>query len=647
MNIQELERFSPGHWYYDVNDQLKRYVYRRSEQAFAAGDAARDAITDCAQLEARQQQIRTDFIASLGGLPPSDTPLEAQTVGVVEGNGFRIEKVIFQSRPHHYVTANLYIPEGVQPPNAAVLYLSGHYDQAKHQPEYQTVCQILVQAGLIVFAQDPIGQGERFAYYAPELKGPIIGCGTTEHDYAGAQCLPLGDSLARYFLHDAMRGLDYLCSRPEVDPERIGVTGSSGGGTQSCLMMLADPRIAAAAPATFLMNRESYLLAGGAQDAEQVWPGFSALGYDHEDVLLAMTPRPVLVLAVTSDFFPIEGTRRTVARCRRLWEMFGKPDAIDLVEDNSTHAYTRPLAKAAARFFAHHLMGTEGTIDEEKIAPFDPKRLWCTISGQVHGEIPDSISVHEANLERLKALEKQRLAIPAAERWERAVAWLRERVTQNRLPQDLNPRFYRRDRYDELSIEMAMWWSQEGIFNNGYAFRDFRQGDKDLPVTLAVWEEGTNCLAPHLDWIRKTCNEGRTVLVLDVTGSGGLAPRSITLGAPDAFYGMQHKMATDLIWLDDDFAALRTFDVLRSLEMIARWPGMDASDIRLYGAGRQSVYGQLAAALDTRIGPVEIVNGMGSYAEWVGSRYYDTRNIHSVILREALRYFDLPDLETE
>ena len=157
---------------------------------------------------------------------------------------------VFQSRPRHYVTANLYLPDGLDKPHGAVLFLSGHGSLAKAAPEYQIVCQYLVHAGLIVLAQDPIGQGERYSYYDPALKIATVADCCPDHNYAGAQCEPLGDNLARYFLHDSMRALDYLCSRPEIDPNRIGVTGASGGGTQSCLMMVADPRLAAAAPAT-------------------------------------------------------------------------------------------------------------------------------------------------------------------------------------------------------------------------------------------------------------------------------------------------------------------------------------------------------------------------------------------------------------
>ena len=109
-----------------------------------------------------------------------------------------------------------------------------------------------------------------------------------------------------------MRGFDYLCTRPEVDPKKIGITGNSGGGTQSSMAMLWDRRYAAAAPATFIMTREEYLYVGGGQDSEQIWPGFTSNGYDHDDILFAMAPKPVLVLAVDYDFFPIEDRKSVV-----------------------------------------------------------------------------------------------------------------------------------------------------------------------------------------------------------------------------------------------------------------------------------------------------------------------------------------------
>ncbi|MDG0794213.1 acetylxylan esterase [Cohnella ginsengisoli] len=353
-------------------------MYDRSMAAFAQGDRDRDAIADRGQLEARREMLREKLIAAIGGLPSGDTPLNPRTRGVVAREGYVIEKVMFESRPRAYVTANLYVPDGIDSPRGAVLFLCGHDHEAKHGEEYQTVCGILVKAGLVVLAMDPIGQGERFSYYDASSGSLAVTDGIVEHDYAGQQCLPLGDGLARYFLHDAMRAVDYLAGRPEVDPARIGVTGNSGGGTQTSLMMLADPRIAAAAPATFIMSRESYLVTGQAQDAEQIWFGMTALGLDHEDILMAMAPKPVLVLAVTNDFFPIEGTHRTVERVRRIWTMYGCEDRLRFVEDDSHHKYTVPLAQAAAGFFREHLLADS----EEQ-----------TAGGSRHGR-PSSAVVH-------------------------------------------------------------------------------------------------------------------------------------------------------------------------------------------------------------------------------------------------------------
>ena len=117
-----------------------------------------------------------------------------------------------------------YIPEHITEPCGAVLFLCGHSHEAKQYMVYQTVCQYLALSGLIVLIQDPIGQGERFSYYEPALGKPTVSSTTYEHDYDGCRCLLTGDSIARYLVHDAIRSIDYLCSRPEVDPARIGVT---------------------------------------------------------------------------------------------------------------------------------------------------------------------------------------------------------------------------------------------------------------------------------------------------------------------------------------------------------------------------------------------------------------------------------------
>lgn len=645
MSLADLERLSPADWFFDVRDQLREHIYRRAERAFAAGDAARDALATPEQIVARQAQVRERFLASIAAETASNWPFDPQVVGEVRGDGFRIEKVLYQSRPHHTVTANLYIPDGLAGPSAAVLFLCGHHARAKHEPEYQRVCRTLCRAGLIVLAQDPIGQGERWSYWEPALQGCTIEPCCPEHDHAGAQCLPLGDALARYHLGDAMRSIDYLCTRPEVDPTRIGVTGNSGGGTQTCLMMLADPRIAAAAPATFVMNRETYMWTGGAQDAEQIWPGFTAAGHDHEDVLLCMAPKPVCVLAVTEDFFPIEGTRRTVERCRRIWRILGQPDALEYVEDESNHWFTPKLARAAALFFARRLLGATPTLPDDEPAAFEPSDLYCTRSGQVRGEIADAWFAYETNLERLEALEDAREQMESAARRQATAAFLRERIGRGRVACDLNPRVYSSTRWQDMAVAAAVWRTQPDLLGHGLLFRDALRAGESLPVTLAIWDEGTNRLQPHIDWISRTCRAGRAVLVLDTSGVGGLAPRPIC-GAPDLeFYGTLHKLADDLIWLDDDLVSLRTHDVLRAMELLPRMRGIDASDLAIRCEGRHGVYGRLAALLDPRLGRPQLGPGMATWRDWVAARLYDSRDIYSVILPGILRLCDLDDID--
>ncbi|MCE5200480.1 MAG: prolyl oligopeptidase family serine peptidase [Armatimonadota bacterium] len=645
ISINDLENAGPSVYMHDIGDQLKSHIYKRSEVAFALGDSARDAVTSAEQLETRQRLMRASFIDSFGGLPPSDWPLNARVVGTIECNGFRIEKIIFESRPQTFITANLYVPNHVNSPQGAVLFLCGHSDQAKHYGEYQTVCRYLVKSGLVVLTQDPVGQGERLSYFEKAIGDVTVHWGTREHEHTGNQCWLLGDGIARYFVHDAMRGVDYLLTRPEVDPNKIGVTGCSGGGTQTCLMMICDPRIAAAAPAAFVTNRQSYMYTGEAQDAEQIWPGMTALGFDHEDTLLMMAPRPVKILAATQDFFPIEGTRRTVARCRRFWEMLGYPDHLEIFEDDCTHQYSRPMAKAAAEFFSKHLLGREITPLDDDIEPLPPSQLWCTKSGQIRGDFDNARAVYEENQDRLSNMQNELALVPADERKKNVLEWLRERVFLHRKLCDLNPKFYNDAHTAELVTQECSWWSQEDIVNYGILLRDFHFAGQDLPVTLAVWDGGTNCIRPHMKWIRETCASGRAVLILDMSGIGSLEPNKLNSEPKYEPKGVFCKFSHDLMWLDDSLAAMRVYDVVRALDLIEAYPGLDASDICCYAHGRYGTYMRLAALLDERMKNLRVVDGQDSFAEMVQSRNYENYDVNAMIIPSILKHMDLPDAD--
>jgi hypothetical protein len=646
--IQGLERYVCT--LYDTRDQLKRHIFDRADQAFEAGDRARDEIADTEQLEARKAKMKEAFLSAMGELPPTGSPLHAKTTRTVQGTGYTVDNVIFESLPGHYVTANLYLPDRRVERSAAVLFLCGHEYEGKHSPYYHSVCLRFVRAGFVVMAIDPIGQGERLSFCrADNQESPEI-WGTREHQHFGVKCHTLGESVARYFIHDAMRAVDYLSERPEVDPSRIAVTGNSGGGTQTAMLMACDDRIAAAAPATFIMNRRQYMHAGGVQDAEQVWPGLTAAGFDHEDLLLLFAPKPLIILAAQYDFFPIEATRRTVARSRRFWELYGKSECLQLAEDRSTHRYTDKLADAAAQFFHKHLSPQLAAplAERELLAPLSAEQLICTSKGQVLLSVPDAKTIHDEIAARCDDLWRSRTQTPPEQRRSRALEWLREKVVSLRNPCDLNPRIVSLGETDGLSVQYALWWSQADLMNSGYLLRSASAGiEAKQPVTVGLWQGGTTSLSPHWPWIRETCGQGRTVLVLNCSGIGPHQPYPIYGKPARPFFGVNHKLADDLIWLGDSVAALRTYDVIRCIEAIKELNVSDEKEIDCYTVGCHSLYARLASALDERIGRIMTENPLHELSAWVQSERYEEEDVMDFVMPGILKHLELSELNAQ
>jgi cephalosporin-C deacetylase-like acetyl esterase len=470
-------------------------------------------------------------------------------------------------------------------------------------------------------------------------------CGSAEHDYVGSQCWPLGDSIARYFLHDAIRGIDYLCTRPEVDPERIGVTGNSGGGAQTCMLMLYDQRIAAAAPATFLTDMNAYMRTGIPQDAEQIWPGFVGAGLGHEDILLSMVPRPVLVLGAKYDYFPIEGTRKSIKRAKRFWKMYDKENCLELFEDESDHDYTEKMALKAAEFFSEHLLGRQIMPSGVMAKPLESSVLLCTKTGQVNGDMIGARNVFDENCERTIDLHRLRKKLNEKQQKDIAINWLKNKIYNNRKMCDLNPRIFFIEQVNELLVWDCLWWTQEGLFNHGILIKNSHFTAEEMPVTIAVWEGGTRQLKSQMKWIGKECEQARAVLVLDVSGVGYIAPNPINSYYHESdFGGAIAKLAYDLFWMDDSMAAMRTFDVIRAIDTVSYLHGLKTEDLCVYGYGQYGIYAQLAAVLDERIKGVNTEHCLESLEKLVCSEYYDSTDIMSILLPGMLKYFDLPDI---
>src|SRR5579883_643282 len=202
-------------------DMLAAYFVKKANALATEWDQKRAAIRTPAALEARNRFVRQKFIEMIGGFPER-TPLEPKIVKVIERDGYRVENLMFQSRPNLWVTGNLYVPTSGSGPRPAIISPCGHYPLARMIPTYQLAYQSLARAGFIVLAYDPPGQGERRYYWNPDTDVSEVSSPTYEHSMPGQLLLLMGTSLTAYMVWDGMRAVDYLLTRPEVDGKRIG-----------------------------------------------------------------------------------------------------------------------------------------------------------------------------------------------------------------------------------------------------------------------------------------------------------------------------------------------------------------------------------------------------------------------------------------
>ncbi len=326
-----------------------------------------------------QAEIKNGLCTSLSKF--EKTPLNAQITGTLERETFTVEKVLFESHPGFYITAALFLPNERQNPAPTVIYASGHTALGFRSETYQHVILNLVNKGFIVLAFDPPGQGERFLYPDAETGESQIGGPTTEHSYAGAQTLLTGSSLSDYFIWDGVRVLDYLETRDEVDMERIGITGRSGGGTQTAMISACDERIYAAAPECYITSFKRLLQSIGPQDAEQNPYHAIKKGIDHPDFIHARAPKPTLMITTTHDFFSIQGARETFAEVQKSYKAFGEPGNIKMVEDLGVHESTKNNREALYAFFQEHLK-LPGDNSDMETNPFSIEELQVTPTGQ-------------------------------------------------------------------------------------------------------------------------------------------------------------------------------------------------------------------------------------------------------------------------
>jgi pimeloyl-ACP methyl ester carboxylesterase len=377
--------------------QITPYLKYQTEMAWRQDEMRRktwQSIRTEQDLLRMQGQIRQKLLAMLGGLPATRTPLHPTITGRIPMQGFHIEKLIFESLPGVYVTALVYVPDDQKKNHPAVLVPPGHAPDGK--AHYQALCQRLVRRGYVVICWDPVGQGERSQFWDKKAGKSRYNLICAEHAVLGNLAYLAGTNLARWEIWDGMRAVDYLLTRPDVDPNRINITGTSGGGFQAANIAALDHRIKVAIPSCYItalpMRVYNRIFKDPDSDPEQDLYGMISNGVDHPGLLLLMYPRPVFVAAAVLDFFPIEGTHQTFREVEDFYTRFHHADRIGMAEGFHGHQYSEQNQEAALEFMDRF----NNFPAQQTLAPaveLDGKTLQCTGKGQVMLDFEDSRSL--------------------------------------------------------------------------------------------------------------------------------------------------------------------------------------------------------------------------------------------------------------
>lgn len=603
-----------SHMVLDATVQRVREIHRERR-------ARLDGIVTPAQAEAYQCEIRASIHRAFSPRP-AKTPLNTRVTGVLErpgspgGRAYRIEKLILESRPGLLVTANLYVPEGLDGPAPCVLGTCGHSDPGKACDLYQAFCQRLAQAGFVVLIYDPFGQGERDSYYGLDFALR----GTRAHNMLGKQLELSGEFFGMWRAWDGIRALDVLLSRPEVDPTRVGLTGNSGGGTMSTWLWAIEDRFTMAAPScfvtTFAHNLENELPA----DAEQCPPGVLGEGLEMADFILAGAPKPVLLMGQQYDYFDRRGLREAYQDVRQFYAVLGAPEGhTGLHIGPQGHGYSVHNQRAMVEFFCRHAGVPLVHVDETEV--LEPEALAATPQGQT---IPaGSVRAYTLSAAIAAGCAEQRV-VPDEPTLKSGLARLLSLPDTRAVPhyRVLRPV---RQLADEQGQEVVLARYAVETEMPIRAFLWKRMADPDHAYSLDVEPEVTLYL-PHValeaDWgnpaLVELCGLSQSpVYALDVRGLGQSLPEEQGSKAPgDGFfqpYGMDYMMHAYGLMLGQSYLGRRVYDVLCTIDLLGQ---EGAASIQLVGRGQGAVIALLSALFHDRVTALTLVHGPQSWFEW-------------------------------
>ena len=614
---------------------LPAYTNRRINEAVEQREAELAALRSPDDWRKRQQATRERLEAIFGSYGPR-TPLNARIVGTIDRTECEIEKLVFESQPGYYCTANFYVPKNRQFPRPGVLFTCGHAVDGKAAHLYHECCLGLATKGYVVLALDPTGQGERLEYFDPETGEPLVPPCVSHHHYLARPSWLVGRSLAGYRTWDCTRAVDYLVDRKEVDRDRIAVVGNSGGGIMALLITAFDERIKVCAAAHPGGSMEQTFLTGK-RIAEA-------------DILSLIPPRPCLMV-VGRDSGEESGHRAKMANMFPFYEGLGVPaDRCQMALVDGVHNMEQPKREPCYGWLNRWFDREEEGSEEPPLQPETVEALRCTKTGYTLRDL-DSESGQTLNAKAAQklrpprelptdpaALQRQRDEVKAAVAQRLGLNLPAERPA----PESIVLGEHRGDGY---SVKKLLVNSEEGIDLPSLLFTPDAE-KPGPPVVLYVSEFGKPVDPERPSLALDLVRQGHTVFAVDVRGSGETDPRLRDFLAPVTRYDPpQYRFdscAVEAAQLKTTMLAMRTCDVVRSLDYLQSSEELGERPVVLVGEGLGGIWALVTAAFDDRPAGVVCVGTVPSYHLIVDAHYYAVRDYYWV--PRALEDFDLSDL---
>lgn len=608
-------------------DSFDRFI-----QAQGQALHARDELPATRQeWEKRRTALRTAMFAAMGSFPDKACSLEPRVLGVLPKTGYRIEKLIFQSRPDVWVTASAYVPDPAKEKRPAVLVVHGHWAGARRDPVVQARCLGLVKLGFFVLAVDAFGAGERYTEPAS---------GTYHGALYGSTLWPVGQTLLGMQVYDNRRAVDYLLSRPEVDGERLGITGASGGGNQTMYAGALDERFRAVVPVCQVGTYQAYLRT--ACCVCEVLPG--ALRFAEEGDVLALTaPRSLLVINASKDgiqFSPGEA-EKSVARARAVYKLYAGEDKLKHAVFESGHAYNQPMREEMYGWMTRWLKdeGEGKPIDEpvheidkaEDLACFPDKErpkgylfLPSFAAREARGLIA-KFSAHRPN---------------HTEDWESSAVHLRTQLRKQLFGE--NPKLGRPEAQpgktavaDEIKTTSILFHPEAGMPVPAVSKSRTARGAKSS-ACLLLSLDGKEAAFQH-PLAKALLEKNWVVLAPDLRATGQTRPAGDTIaGAAD------HNSAEHALWIGRPLLGQWIIDVTYILDWLAAQPGLDRSRVGVVGIGPAGVVALAAAALlDDRF---TVAAALEAPVTYVTEEVYGPKMRMGLLAPGILRWADIPQL---